>query len=95
MISLKPVHPGVTLAAELKARGISASAAAMKMQLNNNRLTDVTRGARSITPETALRLGRFFGNDPQFWMNLQSNYDLQMAREKHGAQIEFEVEPLS
>ncbi|HEY1935271.1 MAG TPA: HigA family addiction module antitoxin [Acetobacteraceae bacterium] len=86
------IHPGVTLKEELAARGISASAAALKLRVPPQRLHEVARGERAITPDTALRLGRFFGNSAEFWMTLQTNYDLAMVRREKGQQIEAEVE---
>jgi addiction module HigA family antidote len=89
---LPAVHPGGTLADELAARGLSANALALKLRVPANRVTDIIRGRRGITAETALRLGRYFGTSAQFWMNLQANYDLAVAREAFGAAIETEVE---
>ncbi len=91
-IDLPPVHPGQTLAAELAARELTASALALKLRVPANRLSDIVRGSRAISPETALRLGRYFGTGAQFWMNLQANYDLALARQKLGATIDREVE---
>jgi addiction module HigA family antidote len=91
-INLPPEHPGRTLADELAARGMSANALALKLRVPANRLSDIVRGHRAISAETALRLGRFFGTDPQFWMNLQAAYDLALAKQQLGATIEREVE---
>ena len=91
-IEVPPVHPGKTLAAELEARGLTANALALKLRVSANRITDIVRGHRAISPETALRLGRFFGTSAQFWLNLQTNYDLAIARQEFGATIEREVE---
>ena len=87
-----PVHPGRTLAAELAARGLTANALALKLRVPANRLSEIVRGHRAISPETALRLGRYFGTSAQFWVNLQANYDLAVARQELGATIEREVE---
>jgi antitoxin HigA-1 len=86
------IHPGVTLREELAARGMSPSAAALKLRVPPQRLHEIVRGERSITPDTALRLGRFFGISAEFWMTLQTNYDLAMVRKERGARIEAEVE---
>ena len=86
------IHPGVTLKEELAARGMSPSAAALKLRVPPQRLHEIVRGERSITPDTALRLGRFFGMSAEFWMTLQTNYDLAMVRKERGARIEAEVE---
>ena len=90
--ALPPTHPGRTLAAELAARGLTANALALKLRVPANRLSDIVRGHRAISPETALRLGRYFGNGAQFWMNLQANYDLAVARREFGTIIEREIE---
>jgi addiction module HigA family antidote len=91
-IEVPPVHPGKTLAAELEARGLSANALALKLRVPANRISDIVRGHRAISPETALRLGRCFGTSAQFWMNLQANYDLAVARQELAATVEREVE---
>jgi antitoxin HigA-1 len=91
-VSLPPVHPGRTLAAELAARELTANALALKLRVPANRLSDIVRGQRAISPETALRLGRYFGTGPQFWVNLQANYDLALAKQELGAVIDREVE---
>jgi addiction module HigA family antidote len=91
-LELPPVHPGRTLAAELAARGLTANALALKLRVPANRLSDIVRGHRAISPETALRLGRYFGTGAAFWMNLQANYDLALARQELGATIDREVE---
>jgi len=89
---LRSGHPGRTLAGELAARDLTANALALKLRVPANRLTDIIRGKRAISAETALRLGRYFGTSAQFWMNLQANYDLAMAREEFGAAIERDIE---
>jgi addiction module HigA family antidote len=91
-VSLRPVHPGRSLEGELAARGLTANALALKLRVPANRLTDIIRGKRAISAETALRLGRYFGTNAQFWLNLQANYDLALARDEFGAVIEREVE---
>ena len=91
-ISFGRFHPGVTLNEELEARGMSAAALALKLRVPPQRLHEIVRGNRSITAETALRLARYFGNEPEFWLNLQVQYDLTQLRETKGAQIEKEVE---
>jgi addiction module HigA family antidote len=89
---LPPVHPGRTLAAELAARGLSASALALRLRVPANRVTGILRGERRISTETALRLGRHFGTGAALWINLQSNYDLAIAERDLGPKIEREVE---
>lgn len=86
------VHPGEILAEELKARNMSANALALKMRVPANRLTEIIKGRRSVSPETALRLGRCLGTGPDLWLTLQAKYDLQEAQKALGAAIEREVE---
>ena len=90
--SLAPIHPGKTLEAELAARGMSAHALAMKLRVPANRVSEIVAGKRGISPETALRLGRFFGTGGAFWINLQSHYDLALAQREMGEKIAAEVE---
>ncbi len=78
-------HPGGILKREFLAEyGLSVSAAAKAMNIPRTRLNDIVRGQRGITPETALRLGRLFGNGAAFWVNLQAHYDLAEAETKVG-----------
>lgn len=72
--------------------GISQNALAMKIRVPATRIGDIVHGRRAITPDTALRLARFFGNSPEFWMNLQQMYDLSKAKIELKARIEREVE---
>lgn len=85
-------HPGETLRDELQARSMTAAALALKLRVPPQRLHEIVRGHRAITPETALRLGLYFGNEPEFWMNLQTQYDLARLRATKGGQIAAEVE---
>ena len=78
------IHPGEHLAEELNALGMSASELARKLDVPANRVTQILNGTRSITGDTALRLAHFFGTSAQFWLNLQSLYDLRRAQEKAG-----------
>jgi addiction module HigA family antidote len=89
---LPPVHPGRTLAGELQARGLAANALALKLRVPANRLSEIIRGQRAISAETALRLGRYFRTGAAFWMNLQSCYDLARAQREIGERINKEVE---
>src|SRR5207248_7966694 len=81
---IKPLH----LARELQRLDMSAAALARKLGVPTNRVTQILNGTRSITGDTALRLGHFFGTSAQFWLNLQSLYDLSRAQEKAGRSIE-------
>ena len=78
------IHPGEHLAEQLEELGISAAALARQLQVPTNRVTEILKGRRSITGDTALRLGHFFGTSPEFWMNLQKLYDLRLAESKSG-----------
>ena len=91
-IPVPAVHPGETLAEEMAVRKLTANALALKLRVPANRLTDIVRGKRAISAETALRLGRYFGTGAAFWMNLQARYDLAVAERDLGATIMREVE---
>ena len=71
------IHPGEHLAQELEALGMSAAELARQLKVPANRITEIINGQRAITGDTALRLGHFFGTNPQFWLNLQSLYELR------------------
>jgi antitoxin HigA-1 len=89
---LRPVHPGETLGEELEVSGISAHAFALKLRVPANRITEIINGKRGISAETALRLGRYFGNPAEFWMRLQAGYDLGVAERDVGERVMREVE---
>ena len=82
-----PIHAGEHLAEELDALGMSAAALARQLNVPTNRITGILNGQRGITGDTALRLARFFGTSAQFWLNLQSLYDLRLAERKAGKAI--------
>jgi addiction module HigA family antidote len=84
-------HPGRLLRAELDARGMSANQLALALRVPANRITSILRGERSITAETALRLGRFLGTGAAFWMNLQGAHDISRTEVELGDRIEEEV----
>ena len=73
------VHPGRLLKRELTARELSANRLALDIGVPSGRITDILNGRRSITADTAVRLGRYFGNSPQFWLDLQSQYDIVLV----------------
>jgi antitoxin HigA-1 len=81
------IHPGEHLAEELKELGMSAAELARKLEVPTNRITSILNGQRAITGDTALRLSHFFGTNPEFWLNLQSLYELRMAEKKAGKAI--------
>jgi addiction module HigA family antidote len=87
-----PVHPGRILKRELVARGVSANALALALRVPSGRITDILNAKRALSPDTALRLGRYFGNSPRFWANLQIAYDLAVAARDSGARIAEEVQ---
>ena len=82
-----PIHPGETLREDLTALGMSAAELARRIEVPVNRVTQILNGRRSITGDTALRLGRFFGTSGEFWLNLQKLYELRRAEQKNGAAI--------
>jgi addiction module HigA family antidote len=88
-----PVHPGRILKRELEARELSANRLALALRLPSGRITDILNGKRGISPETALRLGRYFGNGARFWMNLQANFELAVAEREIGERVIAEVTP--
>jgi len=90
--AMVPIHPGRILRRELRARDLSANALARALRVPSGRIVDIFNAKRSISAETALRLGRYFGNDPQFWISLQAQYDLAVATRDVGAIVAREVE---
>lgn len=86
------VHPGRILKRELASRKLSANKLALALRVPSGRITAILNGNRAITPETALRLAHYFGNSAQFWMNLQTRYDLSVAEQEIGQKIAKEVE---
>ena len=91
---LPPVHPGEILRDEfLKPMDLSVYALARALSISRPRLNDIVLGRRAVTTDTALRLGRYFGMTAEFWINLQTRYDLDVAERTVRSQIEQEVEP--
>jgi addiction module HigA family antidote len=88
-----PVHPGRLLRRELKARELSANRLALDLGVPSGRITDILNERRSISADTAVRLGRYFGNRPQFWLDLESQYDLAVVERERGAEIAQQVRP--
>jgi len=87
-MALTAIHPGVHLAEELRVLNVSAAELARKMNVPTNRVTQILNGTRAITGDTALRLAHFFGTSAEFWLNLQSLYDLRLAEKKAGKSIQ-------
>ena len=90
---MRPVHPGRILKDEIEARGLSANALAIALRTPSGRITDILNGKRGISPETAMRLARYFGNSARFWLNLQTAYELAVAEAELGERIASEVTP--
>ena len=87
-----PIHPDRILRRELNARRLSTNALARALRVPSGRIVDILNGKCSVTAETALRLGRYFGNAPQFWINLQAQYALAVAMRYVGRRVEREVQ---
>ena len=83
-----PIHPGEHLKEELEALNMSAAELARQLAVPTNRITAILNGRRAITGDTALRLSHFFGTSAEFWLNLQSLYDLRLAQKKAGKNID-------
>ena len=87
------IHPGRILRREMAERGLSANALALALRTPSGRITDILNGKRGVSPETALRLGRYFGNSARFWLNLQTAFELARAESEIGSRIAAEVAP--
>ena len=93
MSKISPVHPGEILQDEfLVPMELSQNRLALAVRVPARRINEIVHGKRRITADTALRLGHFFGMSPQFWMNLQARYDLDVAEDELGSRIETEVQ---
>jgi antitoxin HigA-1 len=89
---LAPIHPGEILLTEfLEPLGLSQYRVAQDLSVPPRRINEIVHGKRAITADTALRLGRYFGMSPQFWLNLQSRFDLEVERDRLGARLGTEV----
>ena len=86
-MAITAIHPGEHLAEELEALEMSAAELARQLKVPTNRVTGILNGQRAVTGDTALRLGHFFGTSGEFWLNLQSLYDLRLAEQKAGKSI--------
>ena len=93
---MKPVHPGETLMEDfLKPMGISQYRLSKDISVPPRRINEIVHGKRSITADTALRLGRFFNTTPELWINLQAHYDLEIARDALEGRLQKEVKPFA
>jgi addiction module HigA family antidote len=93
---LPPIHPGEILREEfMKPLGLSANALAQRLGVTTARVNEIANERRGITADTALRLGRCFSTTPEFWMNLQQRYELEVARREVGVAVEREVAALA
>lgn len=87
MMFMRAVHPGLVLKDELKELAVTPTEFARQIDVPPNRVSQIIAGKRAVTGDTALRFGHWFGIDPQFWLNLQSAYDIRVAEEKMGRAI--------
>jgi addiction module HigA family antidote len=93
---MRPVHPGEILLEDyIKPMGVSVRAVAIALHVPYSRLSEITKGERGVTADTALRLERYFGSEAQGWLNLQSAYELRVAETSVGKTIAKEVKPLA
>ena len=86
-MSRTPIHPGEILSDELETIGVNTAELAREIQVPASRIAEIIKGRRSITADTALRLGKWFGMSPQFWLNLQKSYELRMAEIRIGRDL--------
>ncbi len=94
--NLPPIHPGEILLEEfLRPMGISQYRLAKDISVSPRRINEIVHGKRAITADTALRLGRFFGMSPQFWLNLQNRYDLEVTEDMLAGRLDKEVHALN
>jgi len=82
-----PTHPGEILKEELEARGLSMNQFAKELHVPTGRISQIVTGKRSVTPDTAIRFSQYFGTSAEVWMNLQTKYDLAIARQKHQQEL--------
>lgn len=92
---MRPVHPGEVLRDEIEALDMSANALAQELDVPPNRITAILNGQRGVTADTALRLSRYLGTTPEFWLNLQKTYELRIAEIDAGDSINKQIKPRS
>ncbi len=94
MNGMRAIHPGEVLREEfMEPHGLSANALAIALRVPASRINDISLERRAISPDTALRLARYFNTTPEFWTNMQATYDLKVASSALGKKIEKEIEP--
>ena len=93
MTRREPIHPGEFLADELEEIEITATELSRQIDVPPNRISTIINGKRDVSADTALRLGKFFGTGPELWLNLQKEYDLEVARKREGAELK-KIKPL-
>lgn len=91
--NMRPIHPGEQLRDEMDELGLSARALAKSLGVPVNRITSILNEKRAVTADSALRIARYFGGTPEFWLNLQSAYELRRVRQEAGKKIERVVTP--
>jgi antitoxin HigA-1 len=92
--TIPPIHPGETLREDfMRPLGLTANRLAINLRVPAARIGEIVNGRRAITADTALRLARYFSMSPQFWTNLQANYDLEVAQDEIGTRISEEIQP--
>lgn len=91
---LPPIHPGEMLGDELAELGLSARALADRLKVPHNRISSILAGTRSVSADTSLRLGRFFGMSDDFWLRLQTTYEIKKAKAEIGEQVAADILPL-
>ena len=92
---LKPIHPGEVLREEfMRPLGLSVNRLALELRVPVTRMAEIVHRRRAVTSDTALRLGRLFRTTPEFWLNLQTRYDLEIARDREEKKVTREVRPL-
>ncbi|HYN76218.1 MAG TPA: HigA family addiction module antitoxin [Lamprocystis sp. (in: g-proteobacteria)] len=92
-LKLPPIHPGEVLCDELAELGLSANAMALALDVPSKCIAEILDGMRAVNADTALRLARYFGTSPRFWLNLQLSYDLAVAERERGESITRRVHP--
>ena len=91
--NVQPIHPGEDLQDELDERGMTGNALALELKVTPTRINEILRGTRAITADTALRLARYFGGSPEYWLSLQATYDIKVVSLEKGKEINRNIRP--